>query len=158
MKFFSIKRMLYAFAILFIFIQFIRLTPNNGEALGQNDISKAVSIPNDVLKVLEKSCFDCHSNHTNYLWYSNIQPVGLFIQNHINEGKEKLNFSEFNNYDTERKQDALEEIGEEIKEGEMPLASYTLMHSKAKLTQSEKDLILNWVNVNPISENENDND
>jgi hypothetical protein len=99
-----------------------------------------------VKTILNKACMDCHSNNTRYPWYNNIQPVAFWLANHVDEGKEELNFSEFKTYKLKRQDHKLEEVVEMIQEGEMPLSSYTITHGDAKLTESEKQLLINWAN------------
>ena len=112
-----------------------------------------------VMQILKTSCFDCHSNHTEYPWYSKIQPIGIWLANHINEGKRELNFSEFNNYKAKRKRHKLEEMVKEIKEREMPLSSYTIIHKNAILTNDQVQLLVDWAESAyqsiPLDSNEN---
>lgn len=129
-----------------VIIQFIRPTRNSGEVYGANHISKTVAVPDDVKGILEKACNDCHSNNTDYPWYTNIQPVGWWLNHHVEEGVHELNFSEFGTYKLRRKVHKLEEMAEQVKEGEMPMDSYTWMHSSAKLTDAEKQLLVEWAN------------
>jgi hypothetical protein len=109
------------------------------------DISKIVSIPDSVQVVLKNACYDCHSNNTNYPWYSNIQPMGWLMATHIRQGKEELNFSEFGSYSSRKQLSKLNGIANSIKDDIMPLSSYKLMHKNARLSTIEKVLIINWV-------------
>ena len=84
-----------------------------------------------------RACFDCHSNQTRWPWYSNIAPVSWLVQNDVEEGREKLNFSEF-----DRPQEEAEEAGEVIEEGEMPMPIYTFMHSEAVLSEVERQQLI----------------
>ncbi len=138
------KKFGLALLALILIIQFFRPDRNAGEVYGPNDISKAIGMPADVKIILEKACNDCHSNNTVYPWYTNIQPLGWWLNHHVNEGKQELNFSEFNTYKTRRKLRKLEDIADEVKEEEMPLSSYTIMHGNAKLTDKEKQTLINW--------------
>jgi hypothetical protein len=126
-----------------VLIQLIRPTRNLGNDL-TNDISTKYPVPADVAQLLKTACNDCHSNYTVYPWYTNIQPVGWWLQHHVNEGKEKLNFSEFTTYRPFRQFHKLDETIEMIKEGEMPLNSYTWVHTDAKLNEEQKALLTNW--------------
>lgn len=138
------KKILWGVLIVLVVIQFFRPAKNNGETYGANDISKTVDVPADVRLVLEKACNDCHSDHTDYPWYTNIQPVGWWMAHHVNEGTGELNFSQFNTYKLRRKLHKFEEIAEQVKKGEMPMDSYTWMHSNAKLSNQEKETLINW--------------
>lgn len=108
------------------------------------DISKVMDIPDNVQDILQNSCYDCHSNNTNYPWYAEIQPVGWWLDHHINEGKSEMNFNEFASYSPRRQFRKLEEIIEQVKEGEMPLRSYTIVHKSAALGNEQKALITAW--------------
>ncbi len=112
-----------------------------------NDITTRYQIPDNVQAVLKSACYDCHSNNTRYPWYSLIQPFRLFLDKHIKDGKEELNFNEFAVYSEKKQYNKLKAIGESLEEGTMLLKSYLLVHSEAKLTKSQKDSIISWVNV-----------
>lgn len=130
--------------IVLIGIQFIQPARNeNGQTL-PTDISKTVFIPGNVKSLLQTACNDCHSNNTNYPWYANIQPMGWLLANHIKDGKAELNFSEFGSYPQRRQQSKLKSIASQVKDDEMPLASYAFLHKNARLTKEEKALIIDW--------------
>lgn len=84
-----------------------------------------------------RACFDCHSNQTRWPWYASIAPVSWRIQKHVDEGREKLNFSAFDPAN-EKVADAAGEAGESVTKGEMPPRDYLLMHPEARLTVAEK--------------------
>lgn len=129
---------------IFLILQFIRPDYNTGEIKGENDIYQVVEVPKEVDAILAKACFDCHSNHTEYPWYSQIQPFGWWIADHVDEGKEELNFSEFKSMPPKAQLHKLHETIEMIEDNEMPLESYTWIHSDAKLTPEEKELVIEW--------------
>jgi len=132
--------------ILFILFQFYPKSNNNlSPGIHLNDISLAHQVPAPVHQILKTSCYDCHSNNSVYPWYANIQPVSLWLADHIKEGKKELNFSEFGTYSVRRQYRKLEEINNQVKEDEMPLTSYTLLHRDAKLSPEQKLVIANWV-------------
>lgn len=141
-----IKKILVGVAIVLFAIQFIRPTKNQAEGVSANDISVVYpAIPKDVLKMLQTKCYDCHSNNTEYPWYANIQPVAWWLADHVEEGKEHLNFAEFKTYDTKRANHKLEEVVEEVGKGEMPLDSYTLIHRDAVVTPEEQIALRTWI-------------
>jgi Haem-binding domain len=144
-----IKLLALVLLITFIIIQFFHPAKNINASAGAfaNDISKIYPVPDDVQKILKSSCYDCHSNNTVYPWYSNIQPVAWWLNDHIEEGKNEINFSEFASYRIGRQYRKLEEINKQVKEGEMPLESYTIIHRDTKLNEQQKLSIANWVSV-----------
>ncbi|MPS63463.1 heme-binding domain-containing protein [Chryseobacterium sp.] len=135
-------------AIIFLLLLVIQLfdTDKNVSATpSENAIEKHYQVSSHVQGLLKTSCYDCHSNNTAYPWYSNIQPVKWWLADHVNSGKRHLNFDEFNTYTKERKLKKLDEIVETVKEGEMPLSSYTIIHHNAKLSSTDKSEIEKWV-------------
>lgn len=132
--------------ILLIIIQFFRPEKNiasSNEGF-RNDISNVYTVPSNVQEILKASCYDCHSNNTKYPWYANIQPMAWWLADHVKEGKKELNFSEFATFPIRRKYKKMEEVIDEVKEDEMPLSSYTLIHQYAKLSKDQKDQLINW--------------
>lgn len=127
-----------------VLIQFIRPAKNNGVVDSSKQIATVSLLPQDVNIILKKACYDCHSNNTFYPWYSNIQPVYFWLNHHIKEGKGELNFDEFASYRLRKQYHKMEEIVEQIKENEMPLSSYTLIHKDAVLTEVEKNTLIDW--------------
>merc|ERR1711916_326668 len=132
--------------ILLIGVQFIPKDNNRQLHISKYDIRSLYIIPDNTLKILEKSCFDCHSNNTDYPWYSKIQPVRYFLDNHIREGKNMLNFSEFGNYSERRKRNKIRSIISQIQEGKMPISTYTIIHREADLSNQDKKIIIDWFN------------
>lgn len=144
MNYFNFKKIGLGLVAVLIILQLIRPTKNEGMALAETDILHADSVPADVEKILKNSCYDCHSNHTSYPWYTNIQPIGLWMQWHVNDGKKELNFSEFKNYKLKRQKHKFEEISEVIEEHEMPLWSYTFIHTETKLSAEQTTILTIW--------------
>lgn len=142
------KKILIVILSVFLILQFIRPADNNSEIIIANDISSSIQMSPEVSNILKASCYDCHSNKTNKMWYQNIQPFGWWINHHIEEGKDELNFSEFNTYSLKRRAHKLEEIAEMVEENEMPLSSYTLIHGEAELNADQKKLIVDWAKAN----------
>lgn len=127
-----------------IAIQFIHPKRNKSEGPQPNYIGKVYAIPDDVQSIMAKACNDCHSNNTRYPWYSKIQPVHWWLNKHVLEGKKKINYDEYTNRPLRYQYHKLEETIEMVKEGEMPLNSYTWTHKDAKLTEEEKAKITGW--------------
>jgi len=94
--------------------------------------------------LFKSACYDCHSYETKYPWYSEIAPVSWIVQDHIREGREHINFSEWGNRGKAKRAHALEEMAEETLEGEMPLKGYVLIHEEANLTEDQKRQLVNW--------------
>lgn len=141
------KKIFIGIIILLVAIQLIHPKQNKTTEAQPNDIGIAYSTPDDVNVILRKACYDCHSNSTNYPWYASIQPIAWWLNNHIEEGKRELNFSEFGAYKMKRKIKKFNEIAGQVTDDEMPLRSYTWIHKDAILTKEEKSTLINWANV-----------
>jgi hypothetical protein len=130
--------------LVLIVIQFFHPDKNESSVISVNDITNVAVVPDDVQSILKTSCYDCHSNSTVYPWYYAIQPVAWWLNNHVVEGKEHLNFSEFGTYTPKNARHKLDEVKEVLDKNEMPLKSYTVIHGNAKLTAEQKALLTDW--------------
>jgi len=137
------KYIIIPLVFLAVTIQFFHPDKNEGE-LNLAPFLADTNASVEVGTIIKNACADCHSNHTNYPWYSNIAPISFKMAAHVIEGKEELNFSEWQSYSLKRKEHKLKEIIEELKEKEMPLKSYLLMHPEARLSKEQIDLLINW--------------
>lgn len=138
------KRILTILLIIFIAIQFIRPAKNISEGISANHISTKYAVPDSIQAILKVACYDCHSNNTRYPWYNQIQPITWWLNNHITDGKRGLNFSEFTSYRIKKQFHRLDDIDELVKKDEMPLSSYTLIHTDARLTDRQKLALYTW--------------
>lgn len=130
-----------------IICQFFQPTMNEYPAFSGHRLTDTYKVPENVKDILAVSCYDCHSNTSRPMFYMRIQPVGWWVMDHINEGKEELNFDEFGTYSLPRQYHKLEEIAEMVEEDEMPLTSYTLIHGDAKLTDKQKQDLIFWADA-----------
>lgn len=129
----------------FVGIQFVPTDLNQSDTVPITDFLVVNNTSENISALLQESCYDCHSNNTQYPWYNKVQPTAWFLENHIKEGKEELNFNEWDTYSNRRKNSKLKSIISQVEDDEMPLASYTLIHKDAKLSKSEKTLIIDYM-------------
>ncbi|MBK7106098.1 MAG: heme-binding domain-containing protein [Ignavibacteriae bacterium] len=140
------KKILLIIVAVFAVIQFIRIDKTNPEAKQENDFINFSNPPTEISTVIKNACYDCHSHQTKYPWYSDIAPVSWLLKNHIDDGRRHLNFSIWNEYDNEKQLHKLDECIEMIKSGEMPMQGYVMMHSEAKLSDEQKNALIEWFN------------
>lgn len=126
-------------------IQFIPIQRNETEIVSNADFIESYQPPIDIGNMIQSSCYDCHSNQTKYPWYSNVQPIGWLLQNHISEGKSELNLSEFGKLSKRMKQMKINSIISQIADDKMPLKQYLWMHSEAEFSKTEKDQLLKYL-------------
>lgn len=139
-----VKRILIFLLIVLLIMQFFAPEKNNGELSSLVAFVEETNPPKDVHDILKNTCFDCHSNVTEYPWYNSITPINFWLDEHIVDGKKHLNFSEWANYSVKKKEHKMDELHEEVAERKMPLDSYTWSHSEANLTQNQIDAIVVW--------------
>lgn len=128
-----------------VVIQFFPIILNESDYVPQSDFMVENQVPATIKNRLQVSCYDCHSNNTDYPWYSKIQPAAWFLEDHIQEGKDELNFNEWATYSDRRKNSKLRSIISQIEEDKMPLDSYTLIHKDAILSDEDKRMIINYM-------------
>ncbi|MEP7149471.1 MAG: heme-binding domain-containing protein, partial [Acidobacteriota bacterium] len=131
------KISLIVLAVVFLALQFVRPDFSNPAVVEAETLYAVTSVPADVRLVLERSCSDCHSNETQYPWYSKVSPFSWYLAGHIEDGRSEMNLSVWNTYKREKKIRKLEEVCEQVESAAMPLPSYLWIHRDAVLSESE---------------------
>lgn len=137
-----IKKILIGLLIVLVVIQFFRIDKTNPPVDESQEFMTLMSPPAEIATLMKTSCYDCHSHETKYPWYSNVAPVSWWLKKHINEGREHLNFSIWGTYEQDRQAHKLEEAYEEVEERHMPLPSYLWIHSEAKLSDEQVEVLV----------------
>ena len=132
----------------FIVIQFIRPDKNQGSLESMAAFQEDTSMPDNVMGILKTQCFDCHTNVTKYPWYAEVAPMYFWLDDHIIDAKKHFNMSEWSSFSAKKKDHKLEELIEEVKEGEMPLPSYALLHGT--LSYADKKTLLDWSSISKL--------
>jgi hypothetical protein len=139
-----LKWILIALLIIVIGIQFIRPERTNPPVDQSKTIFATLDVPPNVRAILERSCFDCHSNNTQWPWYSHVAPTSWLVASDVKQGRGHVNFSTWADYDETRQISKLDMISQMVTDDKMPLKTYRLMHPKSVLTKAEVDLLSNW--------------
>jgi hypothetical protein len=142
------KKIFYSLLAIVFLMQALRPEKNLSDD-NTHHISNKYQIPENIVILLEAACYDCHSNKTFYPVYAEIQPVGWWLANHVNEGKKHLNFAAFTNRPIAVQNHKLEEMVEMLKEKEMPLPSYTWfsLHQNARLSDDQRKELIDWTSA-----------
>ena len=139
-----LKWLVVLIGVVLIAIQFVRPARTN-PAVDQTQMMQShLQVPPHVAAILDRSCHDCHSNATRWPWYSNVAPASWFLIDHVNEGRQHLNFSEWGKLDKRRADKRLEEMCEQVQDKLMPIESYTWIHRSAKLSDADIKAICDW--------------
>ena len=140
------KKIILVVVAILVIIQFIPALPDDYEPNVGQTFTEVNEVPIKVEAILTSACYDCHSHQSKWPWYSYVAPFSFWIGDHVQEGRKHLDFSQWANYSPKKADHKLEEIVEELTEGEMPLDSYTWVHSEAQLSESQKTLLVDYVN------------
>ena len=141
------KRIGLVTLVVLVGLQFMPTRSNQSSIVPSTDFVLTYKVSGEVERILHTSCYNCHSNNTDYPWYSRVQPVGLLLENHINKGKAELNFSEFGTYSVRKQKSKLKSMVSQIEKGEMPLSSYTFIHRDARLSKDSKKAFIDYLNA-----------
>ena len=137
------KKLTYVLAALLILFFLIQLIPVN-RVNPEFDVVYDFNAPDSVREIVVNSCYDCHSNQTDWPWYSYVAPASWFTVGHVNDARKKINFSEWLLQPEEKRQKIKEEMIEEIEDGEMPLPPYLITHSNAEITDEKLQILKSW--------------
>lgn len=127
-----------------IILQFFQIDKTNPPTDPSKDFMNAVNPPTEVAAMVKTACYDCHSYQTEYPWYTYTQPLAWWVKDHIDHGRDELNFSEWTEYTAKRADHKLEEAAEYTLNEEMPLPSYTWAHGDARLTEEQRKTLADW--------------
>lgn len=139
-----LKNILYWFLVIFALIQFIPVDRVNVPVNQKENFVEVFQAPEEVRVLLKNACYDCHSNETVYPDYSYVAPISWSIKNHINEGREHLNFSVWTTYNQELKKGMLENTIADLEQNRMPLSGYIAQHPEARLQASQKQTLIDY--------------
>lgn len=139
-----LKKIGIGLIVILTLMQFKQIDKTNPEYNEAEDFITMTQPPTEIATLIKDACYDCHSHQSKYPWYTNIAPISWMIEHHIEEGREHLNFSKWTSYDAKKADHKLEECIEEIEEGKMPMKSYVVIHSEAKMTKEQQKALIDW--------------
>ncbi len=139
-----VKRAGLAALVLLLASQLVPVSRRNPAVDPSETIYATESVPPTVKAVLERSCKNCHSNQTSWPWYSYVAPASWIIAHDVHRARKDMNFSEWGSYPAKRKEEKLEEICEQLTNGDMPDPKYLLVHRSARITPEERGAVCQW--------------
>lgn len=137
-----IKTILVLGLVALVLLQFYRPEKNLAEYRDVASFEAETKPSAEIKAILESKCYDCHSNKTEYPWYAEVAPISILIADHVEEGNEHFNVSQWDSYNAKKRDHKLDELIEEVEEGHMPEDSYTWIHGG--LTEAEKEALMAW--------------
>ncbi len=138
------KHWLIIVAVIMAGIQFIRIDKKMPQVPEEADFINITKPAGEIANIIKTSCYDCHSYQVKYPWYTEIAPVSWYIKHHVDEGLERVNFSDWAAYSTKKSIRKLEACAETVELENMPLGTYTLIHQKAELSVEQRKKLSNW--------------
>lgn len=136
------RRWQYGLAGLVLLFLILQLFP--AAAADNPAVEEEVTAPTEVRQILRQSCYDCHSHETAWPWYASVAPAKWLVRGHVEDARSDLNFSTWNRYDTDEATHKWEEVAEEVEEDHMPLRSYLIVHRDARLTDADRQRLIEW--------------
>jgi hypothetical protein len=124
--------------------QLVRPARTNPPIDPQKTLAATAHPPATLIATLDRACGDCHTNRTRWPWYTNVAPLSWWIIDHVNEGRRRVSFSNWGDYDTPRRLKELDEICRRVERDNMPLQSYLLVHRDAELSDQDRRAICGW--------------
>ncbi len=140
----KVKTVLLVLLAALLVIQFFQIDKTNPESDPAKDFIALENPPQEIATLLKNACYDCHSHDTAYPWYTNVQPVAWWVKGHIKGARNHLNYATWGDAEAKKKAHKFEEMAEETAEGHMPLKSYTWMHPQSKITDAERQSLVDW--------------
>ena len=138
------KRLLLAVFVGLVMAQFVPVARTNPPVDSAETMPAKMPVPPDIASIFGRSCQDCHSNQTVWPWYSGVAPVSWLLVRHVNQGRSELNVSEWGRYTARRIDRKLKEICDQVASAKMPMATYTLLHPGAKLSNPDRKALCEW--------------
>jgi hypothetical protein len=108
-----------------------------------------IPAPPEVRAVLQRACYDCHSSHTEWPWYSRVAPVSWLVASDVREGTAEVNYSAWDRYTAAEQAKKLAKSRKEVDKGKMPLWFYVAIHRNARLSPADVALIDAWAGALP---------
>lgn len=141
------RRVQSALAVILILVigaQFVRADRTNPPSKPQASLLAQKSVTPDVRAILDRSCRDCHSNDTRWPWYSHVAPVSWFLLQHVNGGRDRMNYSDWTSYEGDDQDKFLDGMCTLTKKRRMPLPSYLWIHRDARLSDADVKTLCAW--------------
>lgn len=139
-----LKRAGLVLLALLVVAQFVPVRRDDPGVERSHSIYAKEKVPEQVKAVFEGSCVNCHSNRTAWPWYSHVAPVSWMIASDVHDARRKMNLSEWADYPANKREEKLEEICEQLTDGDMPDPKYLLVHRSARVTPAERDAVCQW--------------
>jgi hypothetical protein len=143
----TIKSILAATAAVGVGLSLIHPTGAVKKQASTEPLLVGANVDSGVLRVLERSCQDCHSERTHWPWYSYVAPIEWFIEADVNEGRQHMNLSRWRSYSTEQQIEILTRIGAKVRSEQMPLPRYLQLHPEARLSEADIDRLYTWAHA-----------
>ncbi|MDN5396150.1 MAG: heme-binding domain-containing protein [Chryseobacterium sp.] len=140
----TVKKVLFWTLVVFALIQFIPIDKVNKPVDKAVNFVDAKKTPEKISGLIKGACYDCHSNETVYPKYANIAPISWSVKSHVNEGRERLNFSIWGTYNKELKESMLSKASQNIQNKLMPMPGYIVYHKEANLSDAERTLLVHY--------------
>jgi hypothetical protein len=115
-----------------------------GHSAPDQTILRGAQIDPATLAIVQRACQDCHSQQTQWPWYGHVAPISWLLARDVQQARLHMNLSRWQDYSSDDRLRLLSEIGSTVRNREMPLRRYVLLHPEAQLTEVERQQIYRW--------------
>lgn len=142
----NVRNVLIVIVVVVIGLQFVPIRVSNPESTGE------IETDPEIVALIERSCYDCHSNESHWPWYARVAPVSWLIVHDVKEAREEFNFSEWENLSELQQKSMRLQIWRQVEGEHMPLPKYLWLHGDARLSDEDRDLFRSWAGVEDLGE------
>jgi uncharacterized membrane protein len=139
-----VKWIVVIIVVAFALLQLTNAARTNPPVTPGHDLFSTNAPPPEISAMLRGSCYDCHSFETHWPWYGHVAPVSWWLDNHVRDARERLNFSEWPHEDSQKAARKWNHVADAVRDGSMPLTSYTRIHKAARLTDDQRKRLADW--------------
>ena len=108
-------------------------------------VTAEIDAPPEVMRILRRACYDCHSNQTRWPWYSYVAPASWFVTGHVHHARSEMNFSAWNEMPEMNRILFRGEIVDQVRKERMPMPSYLWLHRSAKISPADQEILRRWM-------------
>jgi len=128
----------------FAMLQLTNVARTNPPVVPGHDLFSTNAPPPQIAAMLRGACYDCHSHETHWPWYGNVAPVSWWLDSHVRDARQELNFSEWPHDNPQRAGKKWNRVADAVRDGDMPLPSYARVHKAARLTDEQRKQLADW--------------
>jgi Haem-binding domain len=126
--------------VVFAAAQLVRPNRANPPTDASRTIQAHVGTASGLGPILDRSCRDCHSNKTEWAWYTQVAPISWLMAYEVSAGRRAVNFSQWADYPPNRQRALLFASCRDASTGKMP-GPYPMLRPETRLSPQDVETI-----------------